>query len=279
MDEFCLPSIAEVPFICIYINIARYMSEEDCRHVFIRVLPKWKAIYDLIRAERESMFAHRKVSNTVFYKEVTTDTNMISFVPQSCFLIQCSSSIAPLSEMFFHLYPPEFRHFLIQLYRKNIDVDISPDDDMNKFWKVAVGIAKRHVESMGKNIIPHKHLRYSDLLDVSTDDEELWYAWRGDFLFNNMPHSDRREAIELMNQKHGLINFQTASSLSGGWIGNVWSSFDRKLLFIQTGEVSDFFCLGVRHRSKKFLEDLVNISLVEQLFVGTLEESAWWNLP
>ena len=255
------------------------MSEEDCRHVFIRVLPKWKAIYDMIQAERESMFARRKVSNTVFYSEVTTVTNMMRFVPQSCFLIQCSSSIAPLSEMFFHLYPPEFRHYLNELLRRNIDVDKSPDDDTNEFWNVAVGIAKRHVESMGKNVIPHKHLRYSDLIDVSTDDEEPWYAWKGDFVYNSMPHSERRAAIELIYQKHGLINFQTASSLSGGMIGYIWRSFDRKLLLTQSGEVSDFFCLGIRHRSKKLLEDLVKFSLVEQVFSGTLEESAWWNLP
>ena len=51
---------------------------------------------------------------------------------------------------------------------------------------------------MGRNVIPHKHLRYSDLIDISTDDEELWYAWKGGFVYNNMPHSERREAIELI---------------------------------------------------------------------------------
>ena len=54
IDQFQLPSIDEVPHICLILEIARYMPDEECGKVFKEVIPELTSVYNLVMAERKS---------------------------------------------------------------------------------------------------------------------------------------------------------------------------------------------------------------------------------
>ena len=192
IDQFQLPSIDEVPHICLILEIARYMPDEECGKVFKEVIPELTSVYNLVMAERKSKeskeardFMKRSILDMIpcfpllnadvpvlkhpcIYVENSENMNIL--FPDG--IDSCFDSIVP------KLHKQETSQYLVSHW----------DEARETLQQVWAG--KESLYSL------HDNFTAFELLDVSNDETELWHMWSDDIKNIGKLRSDFLQHIE-----------------------------------------------------------------------------------
>ena len=233
LDEFQLPSIEDIPHICLILEIARYMPDKECSRVFQEIIPELECVNNLMKAERESrkVRSHMQLLWSRFiYVKNSRDVAILFPGGVRTYL----ESTIPYPDNFF--------------WHKALD-------HLQKAW-----IGKESLYSIPSKVTDH------DLLDVSTDEAELWTNWS---FYGECNHDNYDSLCQ------SFCEVDSFDEIPGSIIDNkfhsthykedkydIWISHDRKIMlkiiFTHRGFpwYDDYFRIaytGLRSRSQSLL--------------------------
>ena len=249
-DDFHLPSIDDAPYIYLIIEIARYMSTQECRRAFRDVMPKYKAVYELIMAERVSTAVRRSMNFALVpssIQEGRENRRNKKKLFRPYVLVKDSKDLLTL-------FGGSFIQFIESILPNPNRIG---KDEWNEYGK------RRLQEAwVGKESLYSIHgddgeeISSKEFLDVLDHSDELWHSWRvKDF---------RCWVPKLQADLHNL--FCSMLSCPASVLINIlkrpgsgplvtYISQDRKLLVTCNKSIFSpcYYCIGVRSRSKQIL--------------------------
>ena len=245
-DDFHLPSIDDIPHICLIIDIARYMPEVECDRVFKQIMPELSSVYELVMAERQSKEAREYMKRSVFDK---TPWNAgakvrVSVQKHPCIYVKNAKDV---NMLFSGSVSTFLQYSIIPDHRR---ANVFGIEYLYSYWDEASETIKQKWDGKESLYSLHDNLTALELLDVSNDETELWYMWSHRYFT-----WDKAEFNRFLDDAGiGPMGELVTIDYDFGHAVEVWLSSDRKLLLMKhKGTAGHHTCVGIRSRSIQFL--------------------------